>query len=88
MEKAKEYIRQILKRRQAYYEAKHERQLRAEADRRIQVREFEDDIYVSIDGIPLLLPNDISERDDICDTIANMRDRYVYYKMEEYRKQC
>lgn len=86
MKKAKEFIRHLLQRRQEHNEAKREQQLRAEANRRIQAREFEDDIYICMDGMPLLLPSDIGG--DICGTIANMRDCYVYYKMAEHRRPC
>lgn len=86
MKKIKEAIRQLLKRRQEYCDAKYMQQLQSEASRRIQIREYEESIYVCVDGIPLLRESDIAA--DFCDTVGNMRDHWIYYKATEHRRLC
>ncbi len=67
--------------RKARRQMHHEMQLREEAQRRIQVREFEDRVYICMDDVPLL-DTDILDNfsADVVDLLSDARANYVSYQ--------
>ena len=59
-------------------EASEERHLRKEANRRIQVREFDGELYVSIDNLPIIAT--AGGKADMVKTVSMVRDIYIRYK--------
>lgn len=55
-----------------------ENALRKEYNERIQAKEFNGRMYISVDGIPLIEADDI--RNDIVDTIQKVRQTIIAYK--------
>ena len=55
-----------------------ENALRKEYNERIQAKEFDGRMYISVDGIPLIEADDI--RNDLVDTIQKVRQTIIAYK--------
>ncbi len=67
--------------RKARRQMRHEMQLMEEAQRRIQVREFEDRVYICMDDVPLL-DTDILDNfsADVVDLLSDARANYISYQ--------
>lgn len=60
---------------------RRESHLMREAERRIQVREWNGDMYICVDDIPLLWEDDLSGA--MSDALKSIRDTWVNYHFQE-----
>ena len=86
MEKVIQAIRELFRRWSDSRTAKKEREAKAEASRRVQVKEYMGNLYISVDGMPLL--RDVDVNDDLCTTVETMRENWMYYRIMEQIKRC
>ena len=66
---------------------RHDRQLWEDAQQRIQVREFDDRVYICMDNVPLL-DTDILDNfsADVVEILTDARANYVSYKNRQNAK--
>lgn len=58
---------------------KHERNIKREALSRLQAREFEGDIYLCFDNVPIIQEVDLVE--DLGNVIETVRENYLEYRL-------
>lgn len=86
MEKIIQAIRELLRRWNDSRTAKKKREAKAESSRRVQVKEYMGNLYICVDGMPLL--RDVDVNDDLCTTVETMRENWMYYRIMEQIKRC
>lgn len=86
MEKIIQAIRELLRRWDDSRTAKKEREAKAESSRRVQVKEYMGNLYICVDGMPLL--RDVDVNDDLCTTVETMRENWMHYRIMERIKRC
>lgn len=86
MEKIIQAIRELSRRWSDSRTAKKEREIKAEVSRRVQVKEYMGNLYICVDGMPLL--RDVDVNDDLCTTVETMREHWMYYRIMEQIKRC
>ena len=86
MEKIIQAIRELLRRWNDSRTAKKEREAKAESSRRVQVKEYMGNLYICVDGMPLL--RDVDVNDDLCTTVETMRENWMHYRIMELINRC
>lgn len=86
MEKIIQAIRELLRRWNDSRTAKKEREAKAESSRRVQVKEYMGNLYICVDGMPLL--RDVDVNDDLCTAVETMRENWMHYRIMEQIKRC
>lgn len=83
-----EWLSQIVRQRRAKRRLRKTRETIEEVNHRLQVREWDDSLYIALDGQPLLACEDISANTSesgicICDMLSAARNNMANYLLEK-----
>lgn len=83
-----EWLSQIVRQRRAKRRLRKTRETIEEVNHRLQVREWDDSLYIALDGQPLLAYEDISANTSesgitICDMLSAARNNMANYLLEK-----